>query len=110
VKLSEVRKGFRERGQTIRDWARQHAFEPALVYALLAGRVAGTRGRSHEIAVALGLKPDPPVTVGTKCPLTAVGMSKLTSTGEMKENPGDQNTHSKKMVSPLEVDTSPEPS
>lgn len=59
MKPSEVRARFRSRGQTIRDWANQHSFAPGLVYAVLAGRVIGERGRAHDIAVALGIKPDP---------------------------------------------------
>lgn len=59
MKPSEARAEFRRCGRTIRDWARENAFSPALVYAALSGRVLGERGRAHDIAVALKLKPDP---------------------------------------------------
>ena len=59
MKPSEARAEFRRRGKTIRDWAQEHSFSPGLVYAVLAGRVLGERGRAHDIAVALRLKPDP---------------------------------------------------
>ncbi len=50
---------FEERGESIRDWATARGFTPALVYAVLSGRIAGRRGASHRIAVALGLKQPP---------------------------------------------------
>jgi gp16 family phage-associated protein len=56
---SEVKARFRDRGKTIRAWARENSFDPALVYAVLAGRILGVRGRAHEVAVALGIKPQP---------------------------------------------------
>jgi len=59
MRPSEVRAQFRLRGQTIRAWAEQHSFPPGLVYAVLAGRLLGERGRAHEVAVALGIKSDP---------------------------------------------------
>lgn len=45
------------RGQTIEGWAKAHGYPPRAVYALLNGIDKGQRGRSHEIAVKLGLKP-----------------------------------------------------
>jgi len=50
---------FIERGETVVEWAKVHGFEPQLVYAVLAGRLAARRGQAHHIAVALGLKPAP---------------------------------------------------
>ena len=54
--LQEAREAFEARGETIRSWARRHGFKEALVYAVLCGRIRGTRGQSHAIALALGLK------------------------------------------------------
>ena len=54
--LSEVRKIFVEDGISVAEWARNHNFSLALVYAVLKGRNQATRGKSHQIAVALGLK------------------------------------------------------
>lgn len=53
---AEARNEFTKSGETIRGWASRHGFREALVYAVLGGRVRGTRGQSHEIALALGLK------------------------------------------------------
>lgn len=58
-KREAVRQSFRDRGETISSWAENHQFPRTEVYAVLAGRVLGTRGIGHNIAVALGLKPEP---------------------------------------------------
>lgn len=50
---------FRARGQTVQDWAKTRGFNPKLVYSILNGHRKCLRGQSHEIAVALGLKPAP---------------------------------------------------
>ena len=44
-------------GITVAEWARQRGFSEQLTYSLLAGRLRAKRGRAHDIAVALGLKP-----------------------------------------------------
>ena len=54
-----VRQMFTDRGITISAWARQHGFRREDVYAVLNGRLKGKHGKSHEIAVALGLKRKP---------------------------------------------------
>ncbi len=56
----QVKESFVSRGETISSWADRHGFPRDAVYALLAGRVRGKRGLSHEIAVVLGLKSLPP--------------------------------------------------
>lgn len=56
TQLSEVRAIFIENGISVAEWARNHNFSLALVYAVLKGRNQATRGKSHQIAVALGLK------------------------------------------------------
>ena len=53
---TEVKASFREHGVSISTWAQAHAFDPRLVYAVLAGKNQSTRGKSHKIALALGLK------------------------------------------------------
>jgi gp16 family phage-associated protein len=50
-----ARHRFTETGVSIADWARQHGFPAYLVYTVLAGRET-QRGKSHEIAVLLGIK------------------------------------------------------
>jgi len=47
---------FRVDGASVASWAIKHGFSPALVYAVLSGRRKCLRGKSHEIAIALGLK------------------------------------------------------
>ncbi|WP_084182973.1 DNA-binding protein [Nevskia soli] len=55
----EVRGAFFAQGVSIAAWARERGFSTYDVYAALAGRTRGARGKAHEIAVALGLKPTP---------------------------------------------------
>ena len=55
----ECKANFRARGESPGQWADKHGFERALIYRLLNGRAAGWRGKTHQAAVALGLKPDP---------------------------------------------------
>lgn len=50
-----ARARFIYEGRSIADWARTNGFSPKLVYEVMAGRPA-LRGKSHIIAVLLGLK------------------------------------------------------
>ncbi len=50
-----ARKRFIDTGTSIAHWARTHGYLPSLVYNVLAGRETH-RGKSHEIAVLLGIK------------------------------------------------------
>lgn len=52
----EVWEELRQHGQSARDWALEHGFEPTLVYSVLSGNRKCLRGKSHEVAKALGLK------------------------------------------------------
>ena len=56
ARLNEIRQVFVEDGVSVAEWARENNFSLALVYAVLKGRNHATRGKSHKIAVALGLK------------------------------------------------------
>jgi gp16 family phage-associated protein len=58
----QVKKILSEHGMSVRDFARRHGFSDSLVYAVLAGKNKATRGESHRIAFALGLKPIPKTT------------------------------------------------
>lgn len=58
----QVKKILSEHGMSVRDFAKKHGFSDSLVYAVLAGKNKATRGESHRIAVALGLKPAPKTT------------------------------------------------
>lgn len=55
----QVKDEFIKQGTTIKQWAEEHGYDPRFVYVVLDGRIKGKRGKSHEIAVKLGLKPDP---------------------------------------------------
>ncbi len=52
----EVRSELQKRGLSIADWARQNGFTPELVHQVLNSYRVPVRGKSHEIAVKLGLK------------------------------------------------------
>lgn len=52
----EVRASFNRVGKSVSAWARAHGFKVSLVYAVLEGRAKGNRGKSHNIAVLLGMK------------------------------------------------------
>lgn len=56
TKLLQVREAFTAAGISVADWARQNHFSTPLVYAVLQGRNQASRGESHRIAVALGVK------------------------------------------------------
>lgn len=51
-----ARQHFDRNGLSIALWAEQHGFTASLVYAVLSGRKPGHRGKSHHIAVLLGIK------------------------------------------------------
>lgn len=52
----QVKKIFRDQGKTIKEFAAERNFPEMQVYRVLNGTIKATRGRGHEIAVALGLK------------------------------------------------------
>jgi gp16 family phage-associated protein len=52
----QVKADFERTGTSVSEWARTHNFHPSLVFEVLEGRVKGHRGKSHKIAVLLGLK------------------------------------------------------
>lgn len=47
---------FRANGVNVRAWAKERGFDPGLVYSVLRGERKCIRGKTHEVAVALGLK------------------------------------------------------
>lgn len=51
-----IKHRFYDEGVSVVDWARERGFDVHLVYGVLSGRSRATRGESHRIAVALGLK------------------------------------------------------
>ena len=48
---------FEANGKSVAAWAREYGFPVGLVYRVLRGEAKCLRGTSHEIAVALKLKP-----------------------------------------------------
>lgn len=57
ARREEKRQEFARQGVSIRQWALAHGYPVQLVYQVLAGRKRCVRGKSHAIAVQLGLKP-----------------------------------------------------
>lgn len=47
---------FARKGISIRSWAIANGVNPAVVHALLKGRLSGRIGGSHKAAVLLGIK------------------------------------------------------
>ena len=56
ARINEARARLNLQGKTSRDWALEKGYDPQLVYKVLSGNRSCTRGASHEIAVALGIK------------------------------------------------------
>lgn len=52
----QIKKDLRAKGITLKQWAEQHQYPTAEVYKVMNGERKGHYGRSHQIAVALGLK------------------------------------------------------
>lgn len=55
----EVRARFEAEGLTIKEWAEARGYHHRTVYAVLKGELRCTRGKTHRIAVDLGLKAVP---------------------------------------------------
>jgi gp16 family phage-associated protein len=52
----EVRSAFDFAGVSISAWAKEYGFRPSTVNAVLRGDRRARIGKSHQIAVALGIK------------------------------------------------------
>ncbi len=53
---AQVKREYRAKGVTIASIARENNWRPQDVYKVLNGQIKGNFGKSHEIAVFLGLK------------------------------------------------------
>jgi gp16 family phage-associated protein len=53
---SQVKQWLAQQGKTQRDWALAHGYSPYLVTRVINGVSRASRGKGHEIAVALGMK------------------------------------------------------
>jgi gp16 family phage-associated protein len=58
-KPGEVLASFIQNGISVHGWAREHDVSPHTVRDLLRGKNRGLRGKSHEAAIALGIKANP---------------------------------------------------
>lgn len=52
----QVKQRLFNQGMTISGWARVNGYSPRMVSCVLNGQIKGHFGKSHEIAVKLGLK------------------------------------------------------
>ena len=59
TKAQQVKARFADQGIPVSQWADAHGYRRSDVYRVLNGFTACKRGLPHEIAVKLGLKPDP---------------------------------------------------
>jgi gp16 family phage-associated protein len=59
AKAKQVKASFADRGIPVSQWADEHGYRRSDVYRVLNGFTACKRGLPHEIAVKLGLKPNP---------------------------------------------------
>ena len=53
---SEFRESLSKKGVTLKEWAEQRQYDPQYCSRVLNGMVKGSRGKGHEIAVAMGIK------------------------------------------------------
>lgn len=56
--IEQVKQEFRFNGTTVASWAEKNGYTPQEVYKVINQQHKGNYGRSHEIAVRLGLKAD----------------------------------------------------
>jgi len=56
IPLERARASLSEAGLSIAEWARANGFSVATTKAVLYGNNKGTRGESHRVAIALGIK------------------------------------------------------
>ncbi|WP_426224909.1 DNA-binding protein [Pseudomonas sp. DSP3-2-3] len=54
---SEAKLWLQDRGISIQAFALAHNVDAPTCYQILAGRKKGLRGKAHDAAVALGIKP-----------------------------------------------------
>lgn len=53
---SQFRESLRKNGITLKQWAEHRNYDPQYCSRVLNGMVKGSRGKGHEIAVAMGIK------------------------------------------------------
>lgn len=55
----QIKNRFHREGRTFTSWAKEHGYTANQVYRVLNGTDKAKYGKAHEIAVKLGLKPNP---------------------------------------------------
>lgn len=55
---NDFRKSLIDQGISLKDWAESRGYHPEYCSRVLTGLVKGTRGKGHDIAVAMGIKAD----------------------------------------------------
>lgn len=53
---AQLKEKFRREGKTLSAWAKEHGYKPQFVYRVVSGNIQARYGRSHRVAVELGLK------------------------------------------------------
>lgn len=57
MNAEKVKQGFINRGETIKSWCDARGYDPTYVSRILNGTIKANRGKAHQIAVELGMKP-----------------------------------------------------
>jgi gp16 family phage-associated protein len=73
-RVTRVREQFLASGISVASWSKERGFPDYLVRQILTGKRQAVRGKSHQIAVALGLKPYVPVP-GEEAPAAFIDFS-----------------------------------
>lgn len=60
---AEAKAWLSEFGVSVAEWAQIHGFPKETVYSVLSGRNRGMRGQAFDVAVALGIRAQPPANV-----------------------------------------------
>lgn len=60
AELKKKKAELRAKGINLRAYCREHDINYQAAKELLCGKAKGYRGKAHDAAVALGLKPAPP--------------------------------------------------
>lgn len=55
----QIKARFKREGKTFTQWANENGYSRHAVYRVLNGFDKANYGKAHDIAVKLGLKPDP---------------------------------------------------
>lgn len=63
---NQFRKSLIDQGITLKEWAEARDYNPEYCSRVLTGLVKGTRGKGHDIKVAMGLKADLSVNKSSK--------------------------------------------